>query len=332
MFGVLNVHKPEGVTSRDVVNCVQRVTRQIARPLKLGHAGTLDPMATGVLLVCLGKATRLISILQASPKTYVAEFTLGQTSNTDDSTGEIQVSDWPSGEIALATIKAALQTFVGAIEQVPPQFSAVKVDGRRAYAKARRGEAMQLRAKTVQVHRIDILHYEWPRLALSIECGSGTYIRSIARDLGEALGCGGLMSALQRTRIGQFDIATAVSPDDITVAALPGLMTNPVQVIGHMPQYRCQPSDVALLQTGKVVPMRGDFVTNSDTQCPQGEAGAPGAKSTHDLAAGREVAISDEVAIGDEVALLCSEGKTLLALGQLQANGVLQPRQVFCHE
>ncbi|MCR9202489.1 MAG: tRNA pseudouridine(55) synthase TruB [Planctomycetaceae bacterium] len=303
MFGVLNVHKPEGVTSRDVVNSVQRITRQIVKPLKLGHAGTLDPMATGVLLVCLGKATRLISILQASPKTYVAEFTLGQTSNTDDSTGEVQESASSSGEIARARIEAALQSFVGTIQQVPPQFSAVKVDGRRAYAKARQGERMQLRAKTVQVYRIDILYYEWPRLSLSIECGSGTYIRSIARDLGELLGCGGLMSALQRTRIGQFDVLSAVEPDDITVDSLPALITNPVQVIGHLPQYRCRADDVALLHNGKTIAMVTELLS------------ADGG-----------------VAVGDEVALLSSDGQTLLALGQLQPEGVLQPRQVYCRD
>ena len=308
MFGVLNVDKPEGVTSRDVVNSVQRVTRQIARPLKLGHAGTLDPMATGVLLVCLGKATRLISILQASPKTYVAEFTLGQTSNTDDSTGEVRESAWSSGEIARAGIEAALQSFVGTIQQVPPQFSAVKVDGRRAYAKARRGEHMQLRAKTVRVYRIDVLSYEWPRLSLSIECGSGTYIRSIARDLGELLGCGGLMSALQRTRIGQFDVQSAVAPDDVTVDSLPALMTNPVQVIGHLPQYRCQPDDVALLHDGKTVAM------------------------VKELSSAGGDARGGDVAVGDDVALLSSDGQTLLALGQLQPEGVLQPRQVYCRD
>lgn len=315
MFGVLNVHKPEGVTSRDVVNRVQRITRQIVKPLKLGHAGTLDPMATGVLLVCLGKATRLISILQASPKTYVAQFTLGQTSNTDDSTGEVQISDWPSGEIALADIEAALQSFVGPIQQVPPQFSAVKVDGRRAYAKARRGEAMQLRAKTVHVYRIDVLGYDWPRLSLSIECGSGTYIRSIARDLGESLGCGGLMSALQRTRIGQFAVQSAVSPDDITVDSLPGLMTNPVQVIGHLPQYRCRPDDVARLHNGKTIAI----VTERFAAGPN-------------LAGEETGQEAGQVAVGDEVALLSSDGQTLLALGQLQPEGVLQPRQVYCRD
>ncbi|MEJ7590958.1 MAG: tRNA pseudouridine(55) synthase TruB [Planctomycetaceae bacterium] len=187
LFGVLNVYKPADVTSRDVVNTVQR----LIRPTKCGHAGTLDPMATGVLLIGIGPATRLITMLQDGAKTYVAEFVLGQTSDTDDSTGKVEhlptPIELPTGEV----INARLQSMTGVVSQVPPVFSAVHVDGQRAYDLARRGEAVELAAKNVEIHSIRLLNYEWPRLELEIICGSGTYIRSIARDLGKTLGCGG---------------------------------------------------------------------------------------------------------------------------------------------
>lgn len=315
MFGVLNLDKPQGVTSRDVVNSVQRVVRQTVWPLKLGHAGTLDPMATGVLLVCLGKATRLIPLLQASSKTYRAEFMFGQTSNTDDATGDVSTTDWSGGPISPEVLQTALQTFVGNIEQVPPQFSAVKVDGRRAYAKARQGESMQLRAKTVVIHSIDELDYAWPRLSLTITCGSGTYIRSIARDLGEQLGCGGLMSALQRTRIGQFDVKTAVAPEAVTSESITGLITNPVQIVAHLPQYRCTADDLPLLRDGKQVVMRETPAAIGRTDTASGASGADGSK----------------ISPGTEIALLSQDGQTLLALGRVQPEGTVQPRQVYCH-
>ena len=186
MFGVLNLNKPPGVTSRDVVNVVQR----IVKPIKVGHAGTLDPMATGVLLVCVGPATRLISLLQQAPKNYVAEFRLGERSDTDDSTGTVSVQEASASSVTMSQLETTLQSFVGSFDQVPPVFSAVKVQGQRAYAKARRGEDVQLLAKRVTVYAIDLLDFSWPVVSLRIRCGSGTYIRSIARDLGEKLGCG----------------------------------------------------------------------------------------------------------------------------------------------
>lgn len=295
MFGVLNVNKPAGVTSRDVVNTIQR----IVRPLKLGHAGTLDPMATGVLLICLGKATRLIPILQSSPKTYVAEFTLGQTSNTDDSTGDVQSTEWSDAPISRESLETALSSFVGDIQQVPPQFSAVKVNGQRAYAKARQGEELELRAKTVTVHDICVAAYEWPVVTLTIRCGSGTYIRSIARDLGQKLGCGGLMSSLQRTRIGQFSVAAAINADDVTEETLEGLLTNPVEVVAHMPQYRCSVNDLELLKLGKAV------AYSDSAWISKGQSSS--------------------------VALISHDGQTLLALGEVAGQGLIQPRQVYCN-
>lgn len=306
MFGVLNLHKPQDVTSRDVVNVVQRMIR----PVRVGHAGTLDPLATGVLLVCVGPATKLISILQEAPKTYLAEFRLGQQSDTDDATGTIEVlpNATPVDEQQL---KAALAGFVGCIDQVPPVYSAVKVKGRRAYALARQGEQLELTSKTVNVYSIQLLHYAWPVLSLKIECGSGTYIRSIARDLGQQLGCGGLMSALQRSAIGQFHVDDAIAPDLLTLENLNNRLVNPMRIVQHLVQYRCSPQELELLKTGRNWPVSADRLL--------------AAKASRAPAAQTETASSlSPVVITD------SAGDRLLALGELQnQNTVLQPRTVF---
>lgn len=297
MFGVLNLNKPSDVTSRDVVNVVQR----LVKPAKVGHAGTLDPMATGVLLVCVGGATRLISMLQKAPKTYIAEFTLGQRSDTDDSTGNVECVAVETPPVREA-VETALQSFVGEIEQVPPAYSAVKVSGQRAYAKARRGEEVQLSAKRVTVHRIQILHFNWPVMTVEIECGSGTYIRSIARDLGEQLGCGGLMSALQRVRIGQFSVGNATNPDDITKENLASHLHNPVSLLDGVGTYRCIPEDVERLRTGKALIVERRRLQKAPKDAER----------------------------SDSVAILSADAEELLAMAELiDGNRRLQPRMVF---
>ena len=298
MFGVLNLNKPAGVTSRDVVNVVQR----LIKPIKVGHAGTLDPMATGVLLVCVGPATRLISHLQRSPKTYVAQFRLGQRSDTDDSTGEVTEvntdSEPPSEELLLA----ALKRFEGDLDQVPPAYSAVKVSGKRAYSLARKGDNVQLKAKRVHVYSIKLLQYAWPNLELAIECGSGTYIRSIARDLGEALGCGGLMSSLQRTHIGQFAVKDAINAQDLTNANLTTHLTSPVKIVQGQPVYRCTDEERKLVVSGRSFTAR-----QNQLAC-----------------------ISPDNSATSEVSLTSSDGTQLLAIAEFcQQSQIIQPRRVF---
>ena len=209
--GFLNIFKPRGLSSRAVVDQVQRLLRErgLTRGTlpKLGHAGTLDPLATGVLVVCAGSATRLIDLVHSRPKAYRGSFLFGQRSDTDDVTGQMIAGDVErAATITRAELEAALVAFQGRIEQVPPDYSAVRVAGQRAYKLAREGTAVELRAKTIEVHRIDIVRFEPPELTLDIECGSGTYIRSIGRDLGELFGCGAVMSALCRTRVGPFEL------------------------------------------------------------------------------------------------------------------------------
>lgn len=215
MMGLLNVNKPPGQTSRDAVNRVQR----LVRPAKVGHAGTLDPLATGVLLIGVGSATRLIPYVQQLPKCYRATFLLGRQSDSDDLEGHVRElldPPRPTNE----QIAAALPNFLGTIQQRPPSFSAVKVDGRRAYTLARAGKTFELDARPVTIHNLSVGRYDYPELVLDIECGSGTYIRSLGRDLAESLGTAAVMSNLERTSIGDFTLESACELAELTAASL----------------------------------------------------------------------------------------------------------------
>jgi tRNA pseudouridine55 synthase len=209
--GLLVLDKPTGLTSRQVVDRVAR----IVRPAKAGHAGTLDPLATGVLVVCVGQATRLIEYVQRMPKSYRATLLFGRSSPTDDIEGSITLEDDPriptDEQIAAATAQ-----FIGTIQQRPPDYSAVHVAGRRAYDLARRGVALDLAPRPVDVYSICIVSYAYPELVFDVQCGSGTYVRSIIRDLAVALGTTAVMSALVRTAIGEFHVADALPLDALT--------------------------------------------------------------------------------------------------------------------
>src|SRR5262245_17587642 len=190
--GLLVLDKPAGLTSRDAVD---RAQRWLPRGVKVGHAGTLDPLATGVLVLCLGSATRLVEYVQRMGKTYRSVFRLGGTSDSDDADGAITPVEGAKdpGRDAVA---AALAAFVGQLTQVPPAYSAAKVAGRRSYDLARGGESVDLKPRTVEVYGIDLLRYAWPEAEVEVRCGKGTYIRSLARDLGRQLGCGGYVQTL----------------------------------------------------------------------------------------------------------------------------------------
>lgn len=211
MFGILNIHKPSGMTSRDAVNCVQK----LIRPAKVGHAGTLDPLANGVLVLCVGPATRLIAYVQKMPKSYRGTFLLGCESDTEDVAGSVkQLAD--ANHPSLDDIQSLLPEFTGQIMQRPPAYSALKVAGRRAYELARRGHEVILEPRPVQIHALRAVSYAWPQLVLDIECGSGTYVRSLGRDIAKRLGTAAVMSALTRTAIGDFSIDDALLPDELT--------------------------------------------------------------------------------------------------------------------
>jgi len=214
--GLVVVDKPAGITSHDVVSRVRR----LAGTRKVGHAGTLDPMATGVLVLGINRATRLLGHLMLTEKAYDATIRLGVATTTDDAEGEV-VSTAPVDGLTEDAIRAALATFVGDIEQVPTAVSAIKVDGQRAYARVRAGEDVQLAARPVTIHALDV-HDVSPDpttgtidVRISVRCSSGTYIRAIARDLGVLLQVGGHLSALRRTAVGAFDLGVAHTLDEL---------------------------------------------------------------------------------------------------------------------
>src|SRR5688572_29293503 len=192
LTGVLDVDKPPGRSSAYVVNGVKRL---LPRGTKIGHAGTLDPFATGVLLLLVGRATKLCEQLMDQPKTYEATIKLGANTETDDpESPEIATPNAPVPTID--HVREALARFVGAIEQRPPKFSALKIAGRRACDRVRAGQDVELKPRTVMIYAIELLDFQYPFVLVRIDCGRGTYIRAIARDLGEALGTGGYLTAL----------------------------------------------------------------------------------------------------------------------------------------
>lgn len=247
-YGLLNLNKPTGMTSRRVVDVVQR----LVRPAKAGHAGTLDPLACGVLVVCVGAATRLIEYVQQMPKTYLGTFLLGRQSPTEDVEGEVtELNDppVPTGE----QIVAAAWKLVGRIEQRPPVFSALKVDGRRAYALARKGQQVVLKSRPVTVYRMDVKTYDYPELVLQIECGSGTYVRSLGRDLAESLGTAAVMSALLRTSIGDFRIDEAIDPQQLTKANWTDHLKPPLCAVESLPRVELSTDQIARIRNGRTI-------------------------------------------------------------------------------
>ena len=227
--GILAVDKPLGLTSATVCAIVRRTTRGA----KVGHAGTLDPLATGLLVLCLGRATKAIPVLMDHDKEYLAEIDLAGISETDDAEGArtpVSIDTPPT----IDRIRSALdEHFRGEILQRPPIFSAIKVGGERSYRLARSGTATELKARPIRIHEIEILAYDWPMLTLRIRCSKGTYIRSIARNLGERLGTGGMLAGLRRTRSGPFSVEQAWTVDRIRGGIEPGDLMDAGEFVTH---------------------------------------------------------------------------------------------------
>jgi len=210
LAGILNINKASGMTSHDVVAELRRA----ARIRRVGHAGTLDPIATGVLLICLDQATRVSQYLMASDKVYRARIRLGQTTDTDDREGEItRQQPLPPG-LDESAIQQALDAFVGHIDQIPPRYAAIKQKGVPLYKLARQGIEAQVESRPIVIHAIHLLKWQPPYLTLDVHCGPGTYIRSLARDLGERLGCGGHLANLTRLKSGQFTLEETTELDE----------------------------------------------------------------------------------------------------------------------
>jgi tRNA pseudouridine55 synthase len=251
MFAFLNVDKPSGVTSRDVVNAIQR----LAKPHKVGHAGTLDPLATGVLVLALGQATRLMEYVHRLPKTYQGTFLLGRESDTEDIEGDVVELERPPIP-SMAALEAAVQQFVGTIQQRPPDYSAIKVEGKRAYKMARRGEAVELAARPVEIYSLKVVRYAYPELELFVRCGSGTYIRSLGRDLAVSLGTAAVMSQLRRLAIGPFGVEEAVCVDGLSRERMESRLLSPLTGLEGMPRIEVSQEEGRRLVNGQVLANR----------------------------------------------------------------------------
>src|SRR4051794_1506100 len=256
--GLVVVDKPAGWTSHDVVARVRR----LAGTRRVGHAGTLDPMATGVLVVGLGRATRLLGHLAAHDKDYDATIRLGAATTTDDAEGEV-LSAADASEVGDGAIRVAMAALTGDIEQVPSAVSAVKVDGVRAYTKVRAGEAVELQPRSIQVSRFELRARRGDELDVGVTCSTGTYVRALARDLGRALGVGGHLTALRRTRVGRFGLDGARTLDELTETF--SLIALEDAVSGAFPRWDVDGETARRLTMGQRLP---------PSQLPAGPVGA----------------------------------------------------------
>jgi tRNA pseudouridine55 synthase len=211
--GLLNIHKPTGMTSHDVVAKIRKLLKQ----RRVGHAGTLDPAASGVLPICVGQATRVAEYLSESGKEYQASIVFGIETDTYDAEGAITSTASPDA-LSLASIAEALEQFKGPQKQIPPRYSAIKIQGQAAYKRTRAGEEITLEARPIEIFRLEILDWQKPVLTLDVACSKGTYIRSLAFDLGQALGCGAHLAGLIRTRSGPFRLEESVTLEELARA------------------------------------------------------------------------------------------------------------------
>jgi tRNA pseudouridine55 synthase len=235
MDGILNINKATGMTSHDVVASIRRLLKQ----KRVGHTGTLDPAASGVLPICIGQGTRVAEYLSESGKAYQAEIVFGVETDTYDSEGVV-VRSASVADLTRAQIEQALQHFIGQQMQVPPRYSAVKLQGKPAYKLARGGENIFLEPRPITIYRLEVIDWLLPRLILAIECSKGTYIRSLAHDAGEQLGCGAHLAALVRTRSGPFSLTDSITLEQLADAFAAG---NDQKVVRYL-----YPLDIALQQ------------------------------------------------------------------------------------
>ncbi|MBX3414020.1 MAG: tRNA pseudouridine(55) synthase TruB [Pirellulales bacterium] len=247
-FGFLNIDKPEGLSSRRAVDRVKR----LVKPAKVGHAGTLDPIATGVLVVGVGHATRLVEYVQRMPKRYVGTFLLGRRSESDDIESEVEELAAPPVP-GLESLQQAAARFIGTIEQRPPIFSALKLEGKRAYELARRGKPVELAPRPITIYKLEIVEYEYPRLKLALECSGGTYVRAVGRDLAESLGTAAVMSALVRTAVGNFTLERAMRLEELDERTLVERMAPPAEGLAGLGRIVLEDHEVALVLAGREI-------------------------------------------------------------------------------
>lgn len=284
IHGVLNIYKEKGFTSHDVVAKLRRILGQ----KKIGHTGTLDPEAEGVLPVCLGAATRLCDMLTDQDKTYRAVLLLGIRTDTQDMAGTVLESRPVT--VTEGELKAAAREFSGSYQQIPPMYSALRVNGKRLYELAREGKTVERAARTVQIYELSVDEIALPRATLTVTCSKGTYIRTLCHDIGEKLGCGGCMEQLTRTRVGKFRIGDSIRLSELEELlaregreeprkALEKLVVPADQVLGHYPAGQVLPEYDRLLYNGN--PLRPEMLEKDSpssenlaegTVCPKTEA------------------------------------------------------------
>lgn len=252
LTGFLNIDKPAGLTSHDVVNRIRRITGT----RRVGHAGTLDPLATGVLVVGVGRATRLLEYVVGQTKEYHAAIHFGVTTTTYDAEGET-VAERPVA-FARGALESALEQFRGEIFQVPPMYSAIKKDGTKLYVLARQGKEVERAPRPVTLYELELSHWEPPVASLRVVCSSGTYIRSLAHDLGERLGCGAYLSALRRTAVGRFSLASAISLEALTADNWGQFCRLPDVAVVHLPMLELDSAAASRLAMGQSVPRQSD--------------------------------------------------------------------------
>lgn len=255
--GVLNIDKPLGLTSHDVVARVRRH----GHVRRVGHAGTLDPLATGVLVVCIGRPTRLIEYLVGQPKTYETTVRLGQVTNTYDAEGEITAVSPLPADLSPSQLEPILDQFRGPIQQIPPMYSAIKKDGQPLYKMARRGETIEIPPRPITIYELTLQAWEPPDLRLKIVCSAGTYIRSLGHDIGQVLGCGGHLVQLCRTAVGSFTSDTAVSLDALNAENIANYLLPPDTAVAHLPQLILDDKQIQDLYSGRLVPHQADHPT-----------------------------------------------------------------------
>jgi tRNA pseudouridine55 synthase len=299
------VDKPAGMTSHDVVERVRRALRE-----RVGHAGTLDPQATGVLLLCIGAATRLARFLQGHDKVYEGTVRLGWATDTYDAQGEALAEPVPVPDLDRATVEAALRSFVGEQEQTPPVYSAKKVRGQPSYRRARRGEDVRPKPVTVNIYALELLSLDAEELHIRVHCGAGTYVRTLAHDLGVALGCPAHLAALRRTRSGSFDLEGAVTWTEINECSEQELRRRvlpPADMVADWPTAVINAEGAAAVSNGGIVEAAWIVERRPGEQRPTGVAAS---------------------APDGWVRLLDGDG-LMLAAGEMVPGGLVQPRIVL---
>jgi tRNA pseudouridine55 synthase len=252
-MGFLNIDKPLNYTSHDVVAKVRRRYRDLTGTKKVGHAGTLDPLATGVLILCLGGATRLSDYVMHGTKQYHAHITLGTVTDTYDAEGDI-IETHDASHITRADIDAVLPQFIGDIQQIPPMYSAIKVDGKKLYDLAREGKSIERKARHITIDSLTVASWDSPTLTIDVTCSAGTYVRSLAYNIGQALGVGAYLSGLTRTASGTFHIDNAINLDTImTDDTWHQHIVAPFTALQQHPSITVTPEQITHLQHGQFI-------------------------------------------------------------------------------